>query len=81
MKFPLSVEIKRVIAAVHRAGVSIGSIEIHPKKIVIQPQDRLPKDSTAFTAYDEWKAFERSNSNIEGTSDTMPDERHDKSES
>ena len=34
-KFPPTVEIKRVIAAAVRAGIEIGSIEIHPDKIII----------------------------------------------
>lgn len=31
LKFPSTVEIKRVIAAAIRAGIEIGSIEIHPR--------------------------------------------------
>ena len=55
MKFPPSVEIKRVIAAAERAGVQIASIEIHPRKIIIfarNPDNERPKELT----YSEWKA-------------------------
>lgn len=55
VKFPPSVEIKRAIAAAERAGIQIGSIEIHPRKIIIiarSPADDEPKEIT----YAEWKA-------------------------
>lgn len=55
LKFPPSVEIKRAIAAAERAGIQIGSIEIHPRKIVIfarGPTDDKPAKET----YREWKA-------------------------
>jgi hypothetical protein len=52
LKFPPSVEIKRVIAAASRAGIEIGSIEIHPRKIIIQPKE---KDAPALSDYDTWK--------------------------
>lgn len=52
-KFPPSAEIKRVIAAASRAGVQIGSIEIHSDKITIHSRD--PADPTNLTEYDIWK--------------------------
>ena len=58
IKFPPSVEIKRAIAAAERAGIRIGSIEIHPRKIIIfaaKPGEEKPKDQT----YAEWKAAQR----------------------
>lgn len=54
-KFPASVEIKRVIAAAIRAGVEIGSIEIHPRKIVLHPRE---KDAPQLSDYDHWKLSE-----------------------
>ena len=50
--FPGSVEIKRVIAAAIRAGIEIGTIEIHPRKIIIHPRQR---NAPQMTAYDIWK--------------------------
>ena len=58
LKFPPSVEIKRAIAAAERAGVQIGSIEIHPRKVIIfvrVPIDGQPNE----LAYSEWKATQR----------------------
>lgn len=55
IKFPPSVEIKRAIAAAERAGIQIGTIEIHPRKIIILargPTDDKPAKET----YAEWKA-------------------------
>jgi hypothetical protein len=54
-KFPPTVEIKRVIAAAIRAGLEIGSIEIHPRKIIIHPTE---KDAPAVSDYDLWKMSE-----------------------
>ena len=54
-KFPPTVEIKRVIAAAVRAGIEIGSIEIHPDKITIHPRE---KDASPITEYDTWKMSE-----------------------
>ncbi|MGN6057318.1 MAG: hypothetical protein ACTHOI_01865 [Sphingomicrobium sp.] len=54
-KFPSSVEIKRVIAAASRVGIEIGSIEIHPTKIIIRPRQ---KNAAAITDYDLWKIVE-----------------------
>jgi hypothetical protein len=54
-KFPKSVEIKRVIAAAIRAGIDIGSIEIHSDKIIIQPRE---KNAPAISDYDLWKMSE-----------------------
>jgi len=56
-KFPSSVEIKRVIAAASRAGLEIGSIEIHFDKITIHSRD--PADSQGLSAYDLWKIEHR----------------------
>lgn len=58
LKFPPSVEIKRVIAAAERAGIIVTSIEIHPRKIIIfvrDPDDRKQKVLT----YSDWKAANR----------------------
>ena len=54
-KFPPSVEIKRAIAAAERAGIEIGSIEIHPRKIIIIAKGPSDKSQT----YAEWKAAQR----------------------
>lgn len=51
-KFPPTVEIKRVIAAAIRAGIEIGSIEIHPEKIAIYPKE---ENAPQITEYDVWK--------------------------
>ena len=56
-KFPSSVEIKRVIAAATKAGIEIGSIEIHLDKITIHSRD--PADSQGFSEYDLWKMEHR----------------------
>ncbi len=53
--FPGSVEIKRVIAAVSRAGIEIGSIEIQPRKIIIHPKE---EGAPPISAYDLWKISE-----------------------
>jgi hypothetical protein len=55
LKFPPSVEVKRVIAAVMRAGIEIGSIEIHPRKIIIHPKEQ---GAESISAYDLWKMSE-----------------------
>jgi hypothetical protein len=55
LKFPPSVEIKRAIAAAERAGIEIGSIEIHPRKIIITARDPTDDNSREPT-YAEWKA-------------------------
>lgn len=55
LKFPPSVEVKRVIAAAIRAGIEIGSIEIHPQKIVIHPKE---KNAPPISHYDLWKMSE-----------------------
>jgi hypothetical protein len=65
LKFPSTVEIKRVIAAAIRAGVEIGSIEIHPRKITIQPREG---NEPEISAYDLWKMSEgRDSSRIRHT--------------
>jgi hypothetical protein len=51
-KFPPTVEIKRVIAAAMRAGIEIGSIEIHPRKITICSREG---NAPEVTEYDIWK--------------------------
>ena len=55
LKFPPSVEVKRLIAAAIRAGIEIGSIEIHPEKIVIRPKE---KNAPPMSDYDVWKMSE-----------------------
>jgi len=56
------VEIKRVIAAASRAGVDIGSIEIHPRKIIIHPRDDA--QPSAASEYDMWKMSRRENTDL-----------------
>jgi hypothetical protein len=51
-KFPPTAEIKRAIAAAIRAGIEIGSIEIHPGKIIIHLRE---ENSPHVTGYDIWK--------------------------
>ena len=53
LRFPASAEIKRVIAASMRAGIEIGSIEIHSDKIIIQPKNTT--DLRGLSEYDIWK--------------------------
>ena len=66
-RFPGSVEIKRVIAAAIRAGIEIGSIEIHPRKIIIHPKE---ENTPPITDYDIWKMSEgRDSSRIRHTDD------------
>jgi hypothetical protein len=73
-KFPPSVEIKRVIAAAIRAGIEIGSIEIHPRKITIHPRE---KDAPAISDYDSWRMSEGRDSSLvrhtDENSDALPD--------
>jgi len=57
-KFPGSVEIKRVIAAVTRAGIDIGSIEIQPRKIIIHPKE---EGASPISGYDIWKVSQHQN--------------------
>jgi hypothetical protein len=72
-KFPPSVEIKRVIAAVIRAGIEIGSIEIYPRKITIQPRE---KNAPAISDYDSWKLSQGRDSSLvrhkDENSDALP---------
>lgn len=56
-KFPSSVEIKRVIAAASRAGIEIGSIEIHSNKITIHSKDSA--EAEGLSAFDLWKMQDR----------------------
>jgi hypothetical protein len=58
LKFPPSVEIKRVIAAAFRAGIEIGSVEIHRRKITIDPRE---KNAPGLGDYDIWKMHEGRN--------------------
>jgi hypothetical protein len=74
LKFPSSVEIKRVIAAAIRAGINVGSIEIHPRKITIRPRE---KNAAEITDYDSWKLSQGRDSSLvrhtEENSDALPD--------
>ena len=56
-KFPPTVEIKRAISAAIRAGIEIGSIEIHADKITIHSRD--PTDAQGLSEYDFWKMGRR----------------------
>jgi len=73
-KFPPSVEIKRAISAASRAGIEIGSIEIHPRKIIIHPREG---NAPQLDAYDLWKISEgRDTSRVRHTdkeSGALPD--------
>jgi hypothetical protein len=73
LKFPPSVEIKRAIAAAIRAGVEIGSIEIHPRKITIHPRE---ENAPALSPYDLWKISEGRDSSLvrhtDEESDALP---------
>jgi hypothetical protein len=75
--FPGSVEIKRVIAAVIRAGIEIGSIEIHPRKITIHAKE---ENAPAISDYDLWKISEGRDSSFFGHTDENSDALPDKSE-
>jgi len=55
-KFPPTVEIKRTIAAAERAGIEIGSIEIHPRKIIIHSKDPEDKERSLAIEYENWKS-------------------------
>ncbi len=74
LKFPASAEIKRVIAAAARAGIEIGSIEIHSDKITIHPKD--PTDAGGLSAYDLWKLSDRKDTDrvkhVDEESDALP---------
>ena len=54
LKFPPSVEIKRVIAAAERAGLLIASVEIHSRKIIISALDPTATEPAKQT-YAAWK--------------------------
>lgn len=54
-KFPPSAELERVIAAASKAGIEIGSIEIHPDKIIIY---RKENNAPEISVYDLWKMRE-----------------------
>ena len=74
LKFPASAEIKRVIAAAMRAGIEIGSIEIHSDKINIHPRD--PTDARGLGEYDVWKLSCRQDTDrvkhVDEESDALP---------
>ena len=74
LKFPASAEIKRVIAAANRAGIEIGSIEIHSDKITIHPRD--PGVASVLSAYDLWKMSRREDTDrvrhVDKESDALP---------
>ena len=73
-KFPPSAEIKRVLAAVARVGIEIGSIEIQFDKITIHPRD--PEDEPGLTEYDLWKMSQGQTTgrvkHVENESDALP---------
>jgi len=73
-KFPSTFEIKRVIAAASRAGIEIGSIEIHPRKIIIHPKK---ENAPALSDYDIWKISQGRDSSLvrhtDEESDALPD--------
>lgn len=72
-KFPGSVEIKRVIAAVIRGGIEIGSIEIHPDKIIIHPKE---ENAAPISDYDIWKMSEgRDTSHVRHTDEQSDAQR------
>jgi len=50
-----------VIAAAIRAGVDIGSIEIHPRKITIHPR---AENAPQISDYELWKMSEERNSSL-----------------
>lgn len=62
IKFPSSTEIKRAIAAVTKAGVEVGSIEIYADKITIYATRPKPEPTSGLTAYDHWKLDQGQNS-------------------
>lgn len=73
LKFPSTVEIKRVIAATARAGIEIGSIDIYPRKITIHPRE---KNAPPLGDYDIWKVSDRQNTqhvrHADEESDALP---------
>jgi hypothetical protein len=77
-KFPGSVEIKRVIAAVIRAGIEIGSIEIRPDKITVYPKD---DGEPPISDYDLWKMSEGRDSSLIRHTDEQSDAQREKSRS
>ena len=77
-KFPPTVEIKRVIAAAIRAGIEIGSIEIHPRKIIIHPRE---KNAPQISDYDIWKMTEGHDSSLVRHTDEQSGAQRGKSSS
>jgi hypothetical protein len=78
LKFPPTVEVKRVIAAAIRAGIEIGLIEIHPRKIIIHPKEQ---NADPISDYDIWKMSEgRDTSRVRHT-DKQSDAQRGKSRS
>ncbi|MCG6120048.1 MAG: hypothetical protein MEP44_05335 [Blastomonas sp.] len=55
--YPSSIEIKRLIAAVEKAGVEIGTIEIEPARVRIYAATANPGPVEKRNRVDEW--FER----------------------
>lgn len=53
VKFPPSTEVKRMIAAVKKAGLEIGSVDIRADGVTIYPPS---KSEAGMTAYEKWKA-------------------------
>ena len=76
LKFPPSVEVKRLIAAAIRAGIEIGSIEIHPEKIVIHPKE---KNAPPISDYDLWKMSEGHDTSLVRHTDGESDAQRGKS--
>lgn len=76
LKFPPTVEIKRAIAAVERAGVQISIVEIHPRKIVIHA---VTKDETKISPYDLWTQSEGGRKHLGAKADKKSDAKLTKS--
>jgi len=55
MKFPPSPEIKRILAAVEKAGVEIGTIDIRADGVTIHPP---AKSQSGMSAYEKWASRE-----------------------
>jgi|GEM_PF-2089136 len=76
LKFPSSVEIKRVIAAAVRAGIEIGLIEIHPRKITIHSREEI---APATSDYDLWKMSEGRDTSLVRHTDKQSGAKREKS--
>ena len=53
MKFPSSPEIKRILAAVEKAGIEIGSVDIRADGVTIHPPTQSQSE---MSPYEKWKA-------------------------